>query len=159
LNKHNLLFHLFDFPTFYLLSLTSFVCMEFFHFFNWIIDQLDWKFIRWKFSSSFFLADDGIHGVFHMFETFMSCLLDYYGIYCTSTWLVEIVVLYLQLSSLVSENKILVAKLKQAYKDSSQVNANLSSDHEVGTSDFMNMFIICICNWYTRISYVVSIIV
>ncbi|WJX80878.1 hypothetical protein P8452_63819 [Trifolium repens] len=35
-----------------------------------------------------------------------------------------------KLSSLVSENKILVAKLKQAYKDSSQVNANLSSDHE-----------------------------
>ncbi|WJX75410.1 hypothetical protein P8452_58945 [Trifolium repens] len=51
-----------------------------------------------------------------------------------------------KLSSLVSENKILVAKLKQAYKDSSQVNANLSSDHEVGTSDFMHMFIICICN-------------
>lgn len=56
-----------------------------------------------------------------------------------------ICVLYLQLSSLASENKILVVKLKQAYKDPSQeVSATLSSEHEVGTLDFINMFSICI---------------
>ncbi|GAU14058.1 hypothetical protein TSUD_168830 [Trifolium subterraneum] len=35
-----------------------------------------------------------------------------------------------KMSSLASENKILVVKLKQAYKDSSHASANLSSDHE-----------------------------
>ncbi|CAJ2669222.1 unnamed protein product [Trifolium pratense] len=35
-----------------------------------------------------------------------------------------------KLSSLASENKMLVVKLKQAYKDSSPVSANFSSDHE-----------------------------
>ncbi|PNX55040.1 WPP domain-interacting tail-anchored protein, partial [Trifolium pratense] len=35
-----------------------------------------------------------------------------------------------KLSSLASENKMLVVKLKQAYKDSSPFSANFSSDHE-----------------------------
>lgn len=45
--------------------------------------------------------------------------------------LIEFVVLYLQLSSLASENKILVVKLRQTYKGSSkEVGATFSSEHE-----------------------------
>lgn len=52
--------------------------------------------------------------------------------------IVEIVVLCLQLSSLASENKILVVKLKQTNKHPSQeVTVTFATDHEVGTSDFI----------------------
>lgn len=70
-----------------------------------------------------------------------------YGIYNTYSRLVDIVVHYLQLLSLASENKILVVKLKQTSKDPSQkVSLPLVPDHEVGTLDFICTFFICICD-------------
>jgi len=51
--------------------------------------------------------------------------------------LVEIVVLCLQLSSLASENKILVVKLKQTNKYPQEVSVTLTTDHQVGTFDFI----------------------
>jgi len=56
-----------------------------------------------------------------------------------SLWLVEIGVLCLQLSSLASENKILVVKLKQTNKYPEEVSVALTTDHKVGTSYFINL--------------------
>lgn len=45
----------------------------------------------------------------------------------------------MQLSSLASENKILVVKLKQTNKYPQEVSVALTTDQHVGTSDFINL--------------------